>query len=327
MLRTFCAAHSSDELSRYLGASASELVKLLPELVMRLPELVPAPTLEPQQEKHRLFESLGQFFSGLAAHQPVLVVVEDLRWSDETSLECLLRLAHRVASQPIFLLGTYRTDEVNSALTHFLVELDRGRLATELVLSRLSLDEVEAMLRAIFELNRPIRTEFLKTIYAQSEGNPFFIEEILKSLIMAGVIFFAGGTWDRKPMAEIDIPRSAQEAVRRRVERVSRLARQTLTLAAVAGKVVSFSLLEELSGMSESELTEQIEELVAAQLLVAESADRFSFRHALGASAFGGQRLRGKPEMQQESRRRRTPAGERRGINSLAQTTKPVETR
>jgi len=292
MLRTFCAEHSSDELLRYLGASASDLVKLLPELVTRLPELVPAPTLEPQQEKHRLFESLGQFFSGLAVQHPVLVVVEDLHWSDETSLECLLRLAHRVASQPIFFLGTYRADEVSAALTHFLVELDRGRLATELVLSRLSLDEVDAMLRAIFEVNRAIRMEFLKTIYAQTEGNPFFIEEILKSLIMAGVIFFAGGTWDRKPMAEIDIPRSVQEAVRRRVERVSRPARQTLTLAAVAGKVVSFSLLEELSGMSESELTEQIKELVAAQLLVEESADRFSFRHALTREAVYGTLLK-----------------------------------
>lgn len=292
LLHAFCSVHTADELSRYLGATASDLVKLLPELGTSLPDLVPASTLEPEQEKHHLFGSLSQFLFHLSSLHPLLIIVEDLHWSDDTSLEFLLSLARHISSQPILLLMTFRTDEPNVVLTHLLAELDRGRLATELVLNRLSLREVEAMLRAIFELQRPVRTEFLETIYPLTEGNPFFIEEILKSLIVAGAIYYANGTWDRKPMEEIDIPRSVRDAVRRRVEQVSLAARQTLTLAAVAGRVVSFPLLQELSNTDEHDLTKQMKELVAAQLLVEESSDRFSFRHALTRQAVYGTLLK-----------------------------------
>jgi predicted ATPase/DNA-binding CsgD family transcriptional regulator len=290
LLRAFRSTHPSGEISQFLGATASSLVKLLPELGTQVSDPVPVLALEPEQEKHHLFESLTQFLFRLASLRPLLVVIEDLHWSDDTSLQFLLHLARRIALQPILLLITYRTDEPNGELTHFLAEMDRGRLAAELILNRLSLNEVEAMLRAIFELKRP--AEFLQTIYPLTEGNPFFIEEILKSLIGAGAIYNANGTWDRKPMEEIDIPRSVRDAVRRRVQQVSQEARQTLTLAAVAGRVVSFPLLQELSQLDEHELTKQMKELIAAQLLIEESSDRFSFRHALTREAVYGTLLK-----------------------------------
>lgn len=292
LLRTFCSVHTSDEISRYFGPAASDLVRLLPELGTRLTQLVPAITLEPQQEKQRLFDSVNQFLYRTANSRPLLLVVEDLHWADDTSLEFLLRFARRITSQPILLLGTFRTDEPNEALEHFLAELDRGHLAAEWMLNRLSINEVEAMLRAIFDLKRPVRSDFLGTIYPLTEGNPFFIEEILKSLIVAGAIYYADGEWDRKPMEEIDIPRSVRDAVRRRMEQVSPEARQTLTLAAIAGRVVSFALLQKLTGMEEIELTRQMKELIAAQLLVEASSDQFSFRHALTREAVYGPLLK-----------------------------------
>ncbi|HXV44875.1 MAG TPA: AAA family ATPase, partial [Anaerolineae bacterium] len=288
LLRMFFAAHASPaEISQFLGSTVPELVKLLPELALLLPDLASTPALEPEQEKRRLLQAVIQFFTHLSATQPLLIIIEDLQWSDDTSLEFLLTLARRLAAQPALLLLTYRSDDApaHPALSHFLAGLDRERLATELTLTRLEIGEVEAMLRAIFELERPVRIEFLEAIYDLTEGNPFFIEEVLKSLITAGDIFYAEGQWDRKPMHELRIPRSVQDAVQRRVTQLSQAARYTLTLAAVAGRRFDFTLLQQLTQLNEPGLLLHLRELMAAQLVVEESTERFAFRHNLTRQA------------------------------------------
>ncbi len=285
LLRAFCAARSTEEIARESGPAAPELVKLLPELATLLPDLVPTTSLEPEQEKRRLFQALAQFLVRLAARQPLFVVVEDLHWSDDTSLEFLLYLARRIASQPILLLLTYRSDEAQPGLSHFLAGLDRERLATELALTRLTSVEVDEMLRAIFGLTRSVRAEFLDALYALTEGNPFFIEEVLKSLIAAGEIFYADGMWDRKPMGDLHIPRSVHDAVQRRVAQLSESARHLLILAAVAGRRFDFALLQVVIQCDEGDLVHWIKETIAAQLVVEESAEQFAFRHALTRQA------------------------------------------
>jgi DNA-binding CsgD family transcriptional regulator len=285
LLRAFIAARPIDEIGRDLDLDAPELVKLLPELRELLPGLTPSPSLEPQQEKRRLYQSLVRFVTRRAALQPVLVVFEDLHWSDESSLEFLPYLARPIPSAPILMLLTYRSDETHPGLIRSLTTLERERLATELILTRFARDEIDAMLRAIFDLSRPVRTDFLEAIDSLSEGNPFFIEEICKSLITAGEIFYSDGKWDRKPLDELHIPRSVQTAVQRRSEQLSRAAQQVLTFAAVAGRRFDFALLRELTHHDESELLRIIKELVAAQLVVEESAEEFAFRHALTREA------------------------------------------
>src|SRR5436190_1657188 len=94
----------------------------------------PSRTIEPEQEKRRLFVALTQFFTGLASKLPVLLTVEDLHWSDETSLEFLHFLARRCAHHPLLLVLTYRNDEMHPGLSNWLAQLDRERLAHEFVL-------------------------------------------------------------------------------------------------------------------------------------------------------------------------------------------------
>jgi len=102
---------------------------------------------------------------------PALVIVEDLQWSDDTSLEFLLHLARRIAALPIGLVITYRSDEVQTSLNRYLALLDRERLAFEITLTRLTPDEVAAMIRAIF--NQPlVRAEFVAVIHDLTDGNP-----------------------------------------------------------------------------------------------------------------------------------------------------------
>lgn len=285
LLRAHFTGRSAADIAHDLGPTAHELVKLLPELASRLPDLAPTPAANSEQEKRRLFQALTEFFTHLAARQPLLVIIEDLHWSDDTSLELLLHLARYVPSQPILLLATYRNDEVNPSLSHFLAELDRARLATELVLSPLTMEEVDAMIRAIFDQRRPVRTEFLQPIYALTEGNSFFVEEVLKSLVMAGDIFRTRSGWDRRPMSELHIPRSIQDAVQRRLAHISPAAGELLVLAAVAGRRFDFALLQELTQMHEEDLLERLKEGIAARLIVEESANEFAFRHALTREA------------------------------------------
>jgi len=285
LLRTFFASQAPDDIATSLSPTAPELVKLLPELATLLPGLVPGSTLDLEQEKRRLYQALMSFFTRLSATQPLLIIVEDVHWSDDTSLKFLLYLARRIVSQRILLLLTYRSEEVRPALNRFLAELDRERLVTEFMLSRLTTSEVEAMIRTIFALPRPMRADFLETISALTEGNPFFLEEILKSLLTAGEIFYKDGMLDRKPMGELHIPRSVQVAVQQRLDHLSPDTRHLLDLAAVAGRHFDFALLQQLTQKNETELVRLLKELITAQLVVEESEEAFAFRHALTRQA------------------------------------------
>jgi DNA-binding NarL/FixJ family response regulator len=282
-LHALLATLSPAEVERCLGPALPDLARLLPELAFQPAEAAS----DPEQEKHRIFYALAGALSRLAARQPLLLVIEDLHWADDTSLEVLAVLARRVPREPILVLGTYRDDEVSGGLGHLLDELDRSRLAVELRLTRLGRDEVAAMLRAIFAPERPVRQDFLQAIFALTEGNPFFIEELLRSLVAVGDLASVDGSWDRKPVNELRLPRTVRDAVQRRTDRVSPEARQVLVLAAVAGRRFDFELLRSLTGCDEVELLGLIKELIAAQLVVEveKRGDQFAFRHALTRQA------------------------------------------
>ena len=199
LLRAFFTNQISASLTASQEQIVSELVQLLPDLALLFPHHVPLPrpqTPDPVQQKRRLFIVLTHFLTTLAAQQPVLLIVEDIQWCDESSLDFLLHLARHGLSQPLFFLFTYRSEEISPGLSHWLAQLDRERLALELVLKRLSRIEVDAMLQAIFAVLHPIPTELLETIYTLTDGNPFFVEEILKSLITTGELQYVDGKWE-----------------------------------------------------------------------------------------------------------------------------------
>jgi DNA-binding CsgD family transcriptional regulator len=292
LLRSHFATSSPEQVATEMGSLASALSPLLPDLLPRPSDLPPLPTLAPEHEKRRLFAALAQLFLRQATKQAVLLIVEDLHWSDETSLEFLHSLARRCAASSLFVVLTYRSDEVHPSLSHFLAQLDRERVAQEFALAPLTHSEGSAMLSAIFALRRSVFTmpplaqgNLLDALYALTEGNPFLIEELLKSLIEAGDIVYEQGHWQRKELGEWHIPRSIQDAVELRTVHLSEGARQVLNLAAVAGRHFDFALLQELTQKDEAELLRLIKELMAAQLVIEESAEWFAFRHALTRQA------------------------------------------
>ena len=271
-------------------ASVLEVVRVLPELQPRSLALDPAPALNPEQEKQRLFSALAALVLELAARQPLLLIVEDLHWCDEGTLDFLLFLARRAPDTSLLMLLTYRDDEGHPGLP-WLAELDRARLSCEIRLSRLSRADIHAMLRAIFALQRPVRREFLDAIYALTEGNPFFVEEVLSTLVAAGDIDSQDTAWDHKPLRNLHIPRSVQGVVQQRVDRLGGDARRLLAVAAVAGRSFDATLLQEITGLDELVLLAGLKELVDARLVIEVAPDHFAFRHALTRQTIYGSLL------------------------------------
>jgi DNA-binding CsgD family transcriptional regulator len=276
-----------------------ELVRLLPDLALQFPDVRPIPparSADPEQERRRLFTLLTRLLTDRAARQPLLLVVEDAHWCDESSLEFLLTLARRCAHQPVFLLFTYRTEDSSPVLTHWLAQLERERLTLDLALRRLTLAETTDMAQAILSASYPLDAALLADLYALTEGNPFFVEETLKSLVATGELWQVDGAWTRRSDTRhargfTVVPMSVRDTVGRRAEQLSEAARRALTLAAVAGRRFDFTLLQEALHLHEDQLIPLMKELLAAQLVVEEASDQFAFRHALTHEAIYSQLL------------------------------------
>lgn len=286
LLRSLSASHPSSALRSELKGLARDIYPLLPELMTDA--TVPRSPLEPEQEKRRLFAVLANFFIHLTASSPLLLIIEDVHWSDSTSLDFLHTLARRVSSHPLLLLVTYRHDEMRPELSSWVAHLTRERLVQQVQLAPLSRDDVALMLAALFDqqrtaldMRRFLYGELLDRLYALTEGNPFFVEETLSALVAAGDIFYVQGFWNRRSLPAERIPQSIQDTVQQRMQHLGEAARQVLTLAAVAGRHFDFALLQQLTDYDEEQLLLVMKELVAAQLVVEVSAEQFAFRHAL----------------------------------------------
>ncbi len=273
-----------DRLGRVLAQAAPDLAQLFPELgkAQRAEQASAV-------EQHRLSVAFLGLFSTFARETPVLLVVEDLHWADEASLGLVHYLARELRDSRVLLLGTYRSDEMHRRhpLLRVLGTMQRERAVSEISLGRLDREQVRALIDATFRQKDPnirVSDEFRDAIYARSEGNPFFTEELLKSLVESGDVYFREGSgWDRKPIEELRIPGSVREAVRERIDRLSADAQTTLSAAAVVGLRTPFELLRSVRGIDERDLEGHLRELIEQQLGVELGGDddEYGFRHAL----------------------------------------------
>ena len=240
----------------------------------------------PESDRRRLFHALAQTVTSLARTQPVFIAFEDVHWSDDATLELIFHLARSQTAHRVVIALTYRSEEAGPRLARLITDLERARLVTDLPLERLARTEVSAMLQAIFGPAQGFDTDFVHVLHGLTEGNPFFVEETLKSLITAGDLAPTGaGGWRARPLERVHVPRTAVEAVRRRLASLTVPARAVASVAAIAGRRFDFDLLQTLTHHDERELLALVKELIAAQLVVEESAERFAFRHALTREA------------------------------------------
>jgi DNA-binding SARP family transcriptional activator len=272
----------------------ADLLTLAPHLRPHYPHVAVNPPLDPQFEQQRVFDSFVAWCEMLAAHAPLLLLVEDVHWADGGTLALLRHLARRARRARLLLVMTYRDTEVESDQAHplnaVLLDLNRERLAEQLRLARLSREHTRDLLSAMLSTTGEITPEFLDGLYRETEGNPFFVEEVCKGLIEQGKLYHAGGTWRRADMHAIFIPSSVRGAIMARVERLPAQAQDALRLAAILGREFDFETLqaasrgEALSSPDEDALIAALERAERAQL-IGESPRAvrlaYTFAHAL----------------------------------------------
>ena len=220
-----------------------------------------------QAERHRLTEDMVVLFTALARQAPLLVVVEDIHWADSGTLSLLRHLARHLRRQRLLLVATYRDVEPGEAqpLHEVLLELYRERLATRLKLLRLDREQTKELLGVLFA--QEITPEFLDGIYTETEGNPFFIEEVCKALVESGRLYYEQGRWHRPSMDELGIPQNVSVAIESRVRVLPRAAQQTLELAAVLGRTFDAGTLAAASELDKNVLLDGLEVAERARLI------------------------------------------------------------
>lgn len=268
------------------GPWLGDLARLLPELGQSSP---PAGEAEAAAQKRRVFEGLYQVLRPGPTQAPRLLLLEDLHWSDQTSQELLRSLVRSIDDDRVLILATYRRDELHRRhpLTHWLAELGRERLLSEVDLAPLNPEDVAGMVGAI--LGRAAPPGFVGALYDRTGGNPFFVEEILKSIMesedMEAVVESAQ---HGRGLERWQIPLSVRDSVVGRTAGLDETASQVLKYAAVIGRAFDFELLLGLTGLREEQLLASIATLMERQLVSEirqEGGDRFEFRHALTREA------------------------------------------
>jgi class 3 adenylate cyclase/tetratricopeptide (TPR) repeat protein len=288
--REWAHRQSPEELRSALGATATEIARFAPEIESKLGALPPNPPLSPSEDRMRLFDNAARFLQSLAAARGLLVFVDDVHWADQGTLSLLHYLLRHLRNERVLFLVAYREIELDRAhsLAGALVEWNRERLGTRIALSRLTRADTGHLLATLFGVAN-VSDDFAEALYRETEGNPFFVEEVIKSLIEQGEIYRDGDRWGRKETHELAIPQSVKEAIGRRLNRLSEPAVDALRTAAALGKIFAFRELAAVSAVGEDALLDALDEATAAQLIRANSGgpgassaggdDNFAFTH------------------------------------------------
>ena len=272
------------ELTGRLGRYGGELVRVVPELAERAPGLPTPLRSDPETERYRLFDAVAAWLVAASAEEPLLLVLDDLQWAAKPTL-ILLRHVLRAGGGRVLVLGTYRDTEL--AHDHPFVEVvaDLRRQGGVERLSLSGLDDVgvaaiveQASGRALDEANLALA----RAVYEETEGNPFFVREVLRHLAESGAVERGEGGWTtRLPVDQMGIPEGVREVVGRRLSRLSGDANQALRIAAVVGPEFELGVVQAAGDLGENALLGAVEEAVAARVVIEVSATRFRFAHAL----------------------------------------------
>lgn len=272
-IRAYVATEPPDALREELGEGASDVAKLVSEIRQRLPDLPHTPRREGEEEGYRLFESVSSFLVNAAGAHPIALVLEDLHWADAVSLRLLCHLARRLPESRLLVVATYRDLELHRRhpLSEALAELRRERGFEHIVLHGLLVEEVGELLEAMAERRLEASEEpVVRALWRDTEGNPFFLEEVVRHLLETGGAYWEAGRWIIDP-ASVDglaIPQGVRELISRRLSRLPEGTNEVLARAAVLGRQFDFAVLGRMAELDEDALLEAIEEALSAQLIV-----------------------------------------------------------
>jgi predicted ATPase len=283
-IRSYVRERDPEQLRSDMGAGAADIAEVVSDVKERLPNLHPPPQLDsPEQARFRLFDSITAFLKTAARKQPLVLVLDDLQWADEPSLLLLQFVVSELSSGGrLLLVGTYRDVELSRQhpLAETLGELTRERLFQRVLLRGLRQEDVARFIEVVTGFASPSR--LVQSVYAQTEGNPLFVTEVVRLLVQEGEL-----TQERRADRDswsVRIPEGVREVIGRRLNRLSQRCNETLTIASVIGREFALDQLKPLiDDLTEDRLLEVLEEALAARVIeeLPRTVGRYQFTHAL----------------------------------------------
>jgi protein kinase-like protein/AAA ATPase-like protein len=272
----YAATNDLTQLIPAIGSASSDLLRIFPGMRALVPNIAePEPISDPQAAQFRLFAAYTALMRAISSDAPLMIVLDDIHWADQPTLQLLLHLARELANMPLLVVCTYRDTELSRThpLSEALAELNRGSGFGRIVLRGLTEEEVSAYICATANID-PRRT-LVSRVYEETEGNPFFLSEVVR-------LMTEEGTLSSESVSDIAVPDGVREALGRRLDRLSEDANELLTVAAVVGREFGYEMMTLLSEHDEDELLSLIEEGLGA-LVIEEmgQAGRYRFTHAL----------------------------------------------
>jgi class 3 adenylate cyclase/tetratricopeptide (TPR) repeat protein len=231
--------------------------------------------MDPMERRAGVFDSLRALLLQESRRRPLVVVVEDLHWVDEKSEEAVAALADVVASAPVLLILTYRPGYAHS--------LGERTYYSRLALGHLPPEESATMAERVLQV-ATLPRQLQQLITSKAEGNPFYIEEVTKSLVESGVLRKTNGSYFlEQPAERIRVPDTIQEVILSRIDRLERQAKQAIQLASVIGREFTVRLLNRISDI-EVKLDDLLAELKSLELIYEKAYFpelSYMFKHAL----------------------------------------------
>ena len=287
-IRSYIQQRDLEQLWSEMGPGAADIAEIIPEVRGKLPDLEPPPALEPEQARFRLFDSITTFLKNAAQSQPLVLVLDDLHWADKPSLLLLQFLARQLAESRLLVLGCYRDVELSRQhpLSETLAQLSRLSAFRRVLLRGLSQEDVSHFVESTAGILPP--PGLVASIYAHTDGNPFFMKEVVRLLSERRELTAAG----MGVPEGIRIPEGVREVIGQRLNRVSQQCNEVLTTASIIGREFDFHLLHTLdrgpdtSGRiapTENQLLKVIDEALDAHLIeeLSGGKERYQFSHAL----------------------------------------------
>lgn len=279
-----------DVLRELVGSLGSELLPLIPDLAQRIPELEPRLSDDPEAERHRLFEAATELLHRLSLRDPVVLVLDDLHWARKPTLLLLRHILKSTLPMQLLIVATYRDTDLDRThpLSEVLADMRRQTGVERLMLSGLDEVGVQQFLAHVagHELDERGLT-LAGAIARETEGNPFFIGEVLRHLIESGALVYRDGRWDSdRTIDDIGIPEGVREVIGRRLSNLDAVANEVLASAAVIGREFELRTLSAVAGGTDRVL-DAIGAAETASLVEAVNGRPgvYRFAHALVRSA------------------------------------------
>ena len=288
-LHHYVKSAPDEVLASHVRDHGAELARIVPSLGQRLGELPDLQSSDPNTERYLLFSAVLGMLEQISRGQPLVLVLDDLQWADKPSVQLLRHIVASDRGDRVLVIGTYRRSDLSEAhpLTSALVALRREHGVGEVDLIGLDDDAVVAYVEAAagHELREP-GLELAHALYRETEGNPYFVGEVLRHLYETGAIAFEGesGRWAPQGGFEnMTLPESVRQVIGSRVARLGEDARRVLSFASVIGREFDLDLLAAVTERSEDSLLDILDDAASSALVreMPESPGRYTFPHAL----------------------------------------------